>query len=118
MRGYKNGSIAGANYDYAYSYMKASLELRYPLIFEQSTTVWVLGFAEAGNAWADISRYNPFDLKRSAGVGVRVMMPMIGSLGLTGATASTVPTATTSVAVATFTSSSGVTCSDIHTLEA
>lgn len=82
LRGYKNGSIAGANYDYAYSYMKASLELRYPLIFEQSTTVWVLGFAEAGNAWSDISRYNPFDLKRSAGVGVRVMMPMIGLLGL------------------------------------
>ena len=82
LRGYKNGSIAGANYDYAYSYMKASLELRYPLIFEQSTTVWVLGFAEAGNAWADISRYNPFDLKRSAGIGVRVMMPMIGLLGL------------------------------------
>ena len=82
LRGYKNGSIAGANYDYAYSYMRASLELRYPLIFEQSTTVWVLAFAEAGNAWQDISRYNPFDLKRSAGLGVRVMMPMIGLLGL------------------------------------
>ncbi|WP_455109580.1 BamA/OMP85 family outer membrane protein [Porphyromonas sp.] len=82
LRGYKNGSIAGANYDYAYSYMKAALELRYPLIFEQSTTVWVLAFAEAGNAWRDISRYNPFDLKRSAGLGVRVMMPMIGLLGL------------------------------------
>ena len=82
LRGYKNGSIAGGNYDFAYSYMKAALELRYPLIFEQSTTVWLLGFAEAGNAWSDISRYNPFDLKRSAGIGVRVMMPMIGLLGL------------------------------------
>ena len=71
LRGYANGSIAGSQYDYAYSYFKTALELRYPLIFEQSTTIWVLGFLEAGNAWRENNRYNPFDLKRSAGVGVR-----------------------------------------------
>lgn len=82
LRGYPNGSIAGANYDYAYSYFKAALELRYPLIFEQSTTIWVLGFLEAGNAWRNINKYNPFDLKRSAGVGVRIVLPMVGLLGI------------------------------------
>lgn len=82
LRGYANGSIAGSNYDYAYSYFKTALELRYPLIFEQSTTVWVLGFLEAGNAWREINRYNPFDIKRSAGLGVRIVLPMIGLLGI------------------------------------
>lgn len=82
LRGYANGSIAGSNYDYAYSYFKTALELRYPLIFEQSTTVWILGFVEAGNAWREINRYNPFDIKRSAGVGVRIVLPMIGLLGI------------------------------------
>ncbi len=82
LRGYKNGSIAGANYDYAYSYFRTAMELRYPLIFEQSTTVWVLGFLEAGNAWNNISEYNPFDIKRSAGLGLRIMLPMVGLLGI------------------------------------
>lgn len=82
LRGYANGSIAGAQYDYAYSYFKTALELRYPLIFEQSTTIWVLGFLEAGNAWRTNNRYNPFDLKRSAGLGVRIVLPMIGLLGI------------------------------------
>lgn len=82
LRGYANGSIAGAQYDYAYSYFKTALELRYPLIFEQSTTIWVLGFLEAGNAWRQNNRYNPFDLKRSAGLGVRIMLPMVGLLGI------------------------------------
>lgn len=82
LRGYANGSIAGAQYDYAYSYFKTALELRYPLIFEQSTTIWVLGFLEAGNAWRTINQYNPFNVKRSAGVGVRIMLPMVGLLGI------------------------------------
>lgn len=82
LRGYANGSIAGAQYDYAYSYFKTALELRYPLIFEQSTTIWVLGFLEAGNAWRNINQYNPFDVKRSAGLGVRIMLPMVGLLGI------------------------------------
>lgn len=82
LRGYSNGSIAGAQYDYAYSYFKTSLELRYPLIFEQSTTIWMLAFLEAGNAWRNVNQYNPFDLKRSAGLGVRIVLPMVGLLGI------------------------------------
>lgn len=82
LRGYENGSIAGANYDHAYSYFKTAVELRYPILFEQATTIWVLAFAEAGNAWRDISKYNPFDVKRSAGLGVRIMLPMVGLLGI------------------------------------
>lgn len=82
LRGYKNGSLAGENGIGAYAYSKVAMELRYPLIFENSTTIWVLGFLEAGNAWRRIEDYNPFHLKRSAGVGVRIMIPMIGLMGL------------------------------------
>lgn len=82
LRGYDNGAIAGANYDYAYSYAKMAMELRYPIIFEQSATIWALAFVEAGNAWSNIKRYDPFNLKRSAGLGVRLFLPMIGLLGI------------------------------------
>lgn len=82
LRGYENGAIAGSNYDYATSYFKASAELRYPIILEQQTTIWVLGFLEAGNAWANNNQYDPFNIKRSAGLGVRIFVPMIGLLGI------------------------------------
>ena len=51
-------------------------------MLETSTNIYVLGFLEAGNAWHDISKFNPFDLKRSAGVGVRIFLPMIGMMGI------------------------------------
>ena len=63
-------------------YARLGIELRYPLMLETSTNIYVLGFLEAGNAWHDISKFNPFDLKRSAGVGVRIFLPMIGMMGL------------------------------------
>ena len=47
-----------------------------------STNIYALAFAEGGNAWNDIKKFNPFDMKRSAGVGVRVFLPMIGLMGL------------------------------------
>lgn len=78
LRGYKNGSIAGS----AYSYTRLSMELRYPLVFENSTTIWILGFAEAGNAWTRLKDFNPFQLKRSVGVGARIILPMIGLMGI------------------------------------
>lgn len=84
LRGYENGSIAG-NGDYSsygYAYTRLSMELRYPFILEPSSTIYGLVFAEAGNAWTDMSNYNPFDLKRSAGVGVRIFLPMIGLMGI------------------------------------
>lgn len=82
LRGYANGSIAGMNYNYAYSYLKVGMELRYPIILEGQTNIWVLGFLEAGNAWNKFADYNPFNLKRSAGIGARITIPMLGILGI------------------------------------
>lgn len=78
LRGYENGSIGY----YASAYTKLALELRYPLILEPSSTIYMLTFVEGGNAWTDIKDFNPFELKRSAGVGVRIMLPMIGLIGI------------------------------------
>ncbi len=82
LRGYKNGSIAGYNGDYAYSYMKIAMELRYPILFQGQTNIWAIAFVEAGNAWRNIKEYNPFDLRRSAGVGARITLPMVGLVGI------------------------------------
>lgn len=51
-------------------------------MLETSTTIYALGFVEAGNAWHDVKDFNPFELKRSAGVGVRIFLPMIGMMGI------------------------------------
>ena len=84
LRGYENGSIAGnGGYNsYGYAYSRLSVELRYPFLLEPSSTIYGLAFVEAGNAWQDLGDFNPFDLKRSAGVGVRIFLPMIGLMGL------------------------------------
>ncbi|MBQ0157059.1 MAG: BamA/TamA family outer membrane protein [Bacteroidales bacterium] len=90
LRGYENGSLsprerfyAGDNAQYAGNmYSKLSLELRYPLMLEQAATIYVLTFAEAGNAWQNFKDFNPMDLKRSAGAGVRIFLPMLGLLGV------------------------------------
>lgn len=82
LRGYENGSIMGNNGQYGYAYSRLALELRYPFLLEPSSTIYGLVFAEAGNAWADIKNFSPFDLKRSAGVGVRIFLPMIGMMGI------------------------------------
>ena len=86
MRGYSSGSLTpydattGRNMGYVYN--KFTMELRYPIALEQSATIWALAFVEAGNCFSDIKQYNPFDLKRSAGVGVRIFLPMFGLLGI------------------------------------
>lgn len=82
LRGYDNGSLAGAYGDNAYAYSRMTLELRYPLMLEGQTNIYALAFAEGGNAWTDMRKFNPFDMKRSAGVGVRLMLPMVGVLGI------------------------------------
>ena len=84
LRGYENGSIAGnGGYSsYGYAYSRLSMELRYPFLLEPSSTIYGLVFVEAGNAWTDMKDFNPFNLKRSAGVGVRIFLPMIGLMGL------------------------------------
>ena len=89
LRGYENGTISysaareagssgGSN---AYAYDRLSLEIRYPFLLG-NTTIYGLGFAEAGNAWYDPKKFNPFDMKRSAGVGVRIYLPMVGLMGI------------------------------------
>lgn len=86
MRGYESGSLtpySSVTGSYAgYLYNKFTMELRYPLSLEQSATIYALGFIEAGNAFSSIKGYNPFDLKRSAGVGVRIFLPMFGMMGI------------------------------------
>lgn len=80
LRGYNNNSVTPT--DGGNIYNKFALELRYPLSLNPTATFYGLVFAEAGNAWYDFKEYNPFDLKRSLGAGVRVYMPMIGMLGV------------------------------------
>lgn len=84
LRGYENGSIAGSGgyYSNAYAYSRLTMELRYPFILEPSSTIYGTAFVEAGNAWVDIKDFNPFNLKRSAGFGVRIFLPMIGLMGI------------------------------------
>lgn len=78
LRGYENGSLGYQ----ASAYTRLALELRYPLILEPSSTIYLLSFVEAGNAWNEMSDFNPFELKRSAGFGARIMLPMIGLMGI------------------------------------
>ncbi|HET6245513.1 MAG: BamA/TamA family outer membrane protein [Bacteroidetes bacterium] len=61
---------------------KYTMELRYPISLNPSATVYALGFAEAGNTWTTFKKFDPFDVKRSAGVGVRIFLPMFGLFGL------------------------------------
>lgn len=85
MRGYESGSLTpydGSGNMAGYLYNKFTMELRYPISLEQSATIWALAFVEAGNCFSSIKKYNPFDLKRSAGVGVRIYLPMFGLMGI------------------------------------
>ncbi len=80
LRGYENGSLSSR--DGSIIYNKFSLELRYPISLKPSASVFALSFLEAGNGFDDWKDYNPFDVKRSAGIGVRVFMPAFGLLGI------------------------------------
>ena len=80
LRGYENGSLTPSGYE-GYAYDRFSVELRYPFLLG-NTTIFGMGFVEAGNAWADATDFNPFDMKRSAGLGVRIYLPMVGLMGL------------------------------------
>ncbi len=82
LRGYDNGSLAGNTTGDAYAYSRMTLELRYPLMLETSTSMYALAFVEGGNAWENIKDFNPFHMKRSAGVGVRILLPMVGLMGV------------------------------------
>ncbi|MFW6267771.1 MAG: BamA/TamA family outer membrane protein, partial [Marinilabiliaceae bacterium] len=84
LRGYKNASLTPLTEGRqdGNMYNKLVMELRYPLTLKPSATVYGLLFAEAGNSWSEFRDYNPFGLKRSAGVGVRIFLPMFGLMGI------------------------------------
>ena len=91
LRGYEDYSLTprkmtpySQNYEsYAGNvYDKFTVELRYPVVLQPQSTIFVLAFLEGGNCWSDIRDFTPFQIKRSAGVGVRVFLPMIGLLGI------------------------------------
>ncbi len=80
LRGYENGSLTPNGYA-GYAYDRFTLELRYPFMLG-NTTIYGLAFTEAGNAWNDTKHFNPFDMKRSAGLGIRIFLPMVGLMGI------------------------------------
>ena len=91
LRGYENYSLTPTNlssynstgqYYAGNVYDKFTVELRYPVILQPQSTIYALLFLEGGNCWSDIRNFNPFQIRRSAGVGVRVFLPMIGLLGV------------------------------------
>ncbi len=84
LRGYENSSLTpysrGSQNGNLYS--KLTFEMRYPLTLQPSAQVYALAFLEAGNAWAEFKEFDPYSLKRSAGVGVRIFLPIFGLMGI------------------------------------
>ncbi len=80
LRGYSNGSLTPSTG--ATIYNKYTLELRYGLSLSAQSPIYILGFLEAGNAWEEFDKFNPFNVKRSAGLGVRISIPMMGIMGV------------------------------------
>ncbi len=81
MRGYENGQFTPWGYE-GYAYGRFGMELHFPFMLQPSTTIYALAFAEAGNCWTSVKDFSPFNLKRSAGVGVRLYLSMLGFLGI------------------------------------
>jgi len=84
LRGYENGSLTpqSETNDYARVYNKYTVELRYPFMLQPSSTIYGLLFGEAGNGYASWKNFNPFEVKRALGLGVRIYLPMIGMIGV------------------------------------
>lgn len=81
LRGYENGQFT-PNYYEGYAYGKFSFELRFPFLLQPNSTIYALAFAEAGNCWTSVKDFSPFNLKRSAGVGARIYLSVLGFLGI------------------------------------
>ncbi|MFL2567755.1 MAG: outer membrane protein assembly factor [Flavobacteriales bacterium] len=80
LRGYSNNSLSPQTG--ATIYNKYTAEIRYALSLNPTSTMYALAFVEAGNAWENFDNFNPFGIKRSVGIGVKIMLPMIGMMGL------------------------------------
>jgi outer membrane protein insertion porin family len=81
LRGYDNGVFTPWGSE-GYAYTRMGLEIHFPLMLQATTTIYALGFVEGGNAWTSVKKFNPFSLKRSAGAGVRIYLPMVGLMGI------------------------------------
>ena len=81
LRGYEDGALDPTN-DYSVGYNKYTAELRYPVILKPSSQIYVLGFLEGGNAFESWRKFSPFKIKRAAGFGVRLYLPVVGMLGI------------------------------------
>ncbi len=85
LRGYDDFSLTPLNdrgQKVGHIYEKVNLEIRYPITLKEQARIYALAFVEAGNAWRTFDEYDPFYLKRSAGVGIRAYLPMFGLLGI------------------------------------
>ena len=82
LRGYDDGALDPINSNYSMAYNKYTVELRYPIILKPSSQIFVLGFLEGGSGFNSWREFSPFKIKRSAGLGVRVYLPIVGQLGL------------------------------------
>lgn len=80
LRGYENNSLSPSNG--ASIFDRFTIELRQPIVESPSATIWLAGFLEGGNSWASLKEFNPFQIYNSAGLGVRLFMPMIGLIGI------------------------------------
>jgi len=81
LRGYDNGALTPWGYE-GYAYTRLGMELHFPFMLQTSTTIYGLAFVEGGNAWTDVKSFSPFNLKRSAGFGLRIFLPMVGMMGI------------------------------------
>ena len=81
LRGYDNGQFTPWGRE-GYAYSRIGMELHFPFMLQPTTTIYGLAFIEAGNAWTSVKEFAPFNLKRSAGAGVRIYLPMVGMMGI------------------------------------
>ena len=81
LRGYDNGQFTPWGRE-GYAYTRMGMELHFPFMLQPTTTIYGLTFVEAGNAWTAVRDFSPFNLKRSAGAGVRIFLPMVGLMGI------------------------------------
>jgi len=81
VRGYEEGALDPSN-NYSVAYNKYTMELRYPVILKPSSQIYVLGFLEGANAFDSWKQFSPFKIKRAAGFGVRLYLPVVGMLGI------------------------------------
>lgn len=81
LRGYDNGQFTPWGKE-GYAYTRFGMELHFPFMLQPTTTIYGLAFVEGGNAWTSVKDFSPFNIKRSAGAGVRIYLPMVGMMGI------------------------------------